>query len=528
MSRAGKFIPGGARKTTGLNNAPGSGKTGPIRAPEPGAMPDGGGAGAKKPATKGIGLIKPVAKGQRLPIVVMSGLVCCLLFLAAYYFAYLPEVAKAQAAQQQVIDTQKKLDEMKAEELAKQAAAAQQSTPSQATLSVDSKPTGANVTIGSEHLQTPAKVTDLTPGKVTVLIQADGYEDYKQDVTVSGDKPLDMGAIELVPKAGSLSLTSPQDNVTYTLTAPNGHVYTGQIPDNLPNLPPGNYQLLAVQQDWKLPPVMLTIHDQENVQKEIKFPYASAMITSTPPGAIVRSGRTVLGQTPLSLTQQRPGTLNLSVDLSPYMTQRFALPLPEFGNVQKNVTLDQGRNFIAASGLPMIWLADGFWAGKYLMPQSEFEAVAGYNPSSFRRSNLPVDSITWEDATAFCQKLTQYESKAGKLPAGYHYALPSETQWSELCADANIDLAAMSRSGTSLASTQEVGYSEPNKYGIFDALGNLWEWCSDTDPQGNHSLRGGSWLSSPDNFPSADTRDTAAPKYTDRFTGFRVVLVPDS
>ena len=72
-----------------------------------------------------------------------------------------------------------------------------------------------------------------------------------------------------------------------------------------------------------------------------------------------------------------------------------------------------------------------------------------------------------------------------------------------------------------------VGYSEPNKYGIFDSLGNLWEWCSDTDPQGNHSLRGGSWLSSPDNFPSADTRNTAAPKYTDRFTGFRVVLVPD-
>jgi len=263
------------------------------------------------------------------------------------------------------------------------------------------------------------------------------------------------------------------------------------------------------------------------VQKEIKFPYANATITSNPPGAVVRNGRTALGQTPLSLAQQRPGTLNLSIDLVPYTTQRFTLNLPEFGSVTKNITLQQGRNFIAACGLPMVWIPDGFWAAKYLMPQSEFEMVAGYNPSTFRRSNLPVDSITWEDAKAFCLKLTEYERSAGKLPAGYHYTLPTETQWSEFCADANIDLAAMSRNGTGLTSTQEVGYSEPNKYGIFDALGNLWEWCSDTDPQGNHSLRGGSWLSSPDNFPSPDTRNTAAPKYTDRFTGFRVVLVPD-
>jgi hypothetical protein len=472
-------------------------------------------------------LVKPVTKGQRLPIVAMSAAVSIVLFAAAYYFAYLPEVAKvqladqaAQLAQQQAKDAQDKLD------AAAKAAAAAALTPSLATLSVDSKPSGASVTIGSEHLTTPAKATDLTPGTVTVIIHSDGFEDFKQDVTVSADKPLDMGVIELSTMAGSLSLTSPQDNVTYTLTGPGG-TKTGQIPDNLSGLAPGDYKLDAVQGDWKLPTIAFSIHDKEYVQKEVKFPYANATINSTPPGATVRNGRTVLGQTPLSLTQQHPGTLNLSLDLVPFATQRVSLVLPEFGNVSKSVTLQQGKNFVAACGLPMVWVADGFWAAKYLMPQSEFEAVAGYNPSSFRRSNLPVDSITWEDATAFCQKLTQFERKAGKLPDGYHYALPSETQWSELCADANIDLSAMSRNGVSLTSTQEVGYSEPNKYGIFDALGNLWEWCSDADPQGNHSLRGGSWLSSPDNFPSPDTRNTAAPKYTDRFTGFRVVLVPD-
>ena len=84
----------------------------------------------------------------------------------------------------------------------------------------------------------------------------------------------------------------------------------------------------------------------------------------------------------------------------------------------------------------------------------------------------------------------------------------------------------MSRSG-SLTSTKDVGASEPNKYGLYDTLGDVWEWCLDTyDDKGNHSLRGGSWLSSTENFPGPDARNGGAPNYMDRFTGFRVVLVP--
>jgi formylglycine-generating enzyme required for sulfatase activity len=86
----------------------------------------------------------------------------------------------------------------------------------------------------------------------------------------------------------------------------------------------------------------------------------------------------------------------------------------------------------------------------------------------------------------------------------------------------------MSRS-TTLSSTQDVGSSEPNKYGLYDTLGNVWEWCADAfDDRGDHSLRGGSWLSSMENFPNAETRSAGGPKYSDRFIGFRVVLVPNN
>jgi hypothetical protein len=470
-----------------------------------------------------------VGKGLRLPIAIMSAFVCCLLVSVGWYnLAYAPALRQISAMQQQfadqrAADEQAKIDAQKAhEEEVKRLATVR------GTLTVDSNPTGASVTIGDFRKKTPANFADIVPGTFSLVIHADGYEDYKQDVTVTADKPTDLGTITLVQKTGSLSLTSPQSGVTYTLTGPGDYTHDGQLPDKLEKLPVGDYLVMASQQDWKLPPLPITIHDQENALKEIKFPFAKVSIVSTPPGATVRDGRTVLGQTPLSLPQLRPRDMRLSVDLPPYTLQRMDLHVPDFGNVSKQVTLQQGKDFIAACGMPMVWVPDGgFWAGKYLVRQSDFETAGGNDPSTFRRPSRPVETISWDGATAFCDKLNEYERKAGKLPQGYHYALPKESQWSVLSADADINQAATSRV-TPLASTQDVGYSEPNKYGIYDSLGDVWEWCLDAyDDKGNHSLRGGCWLSSTTDFPSADTRQAGGPTYADKFTGFRVVLVPN-
>lgn len=523
MSRAGKFIPGGG------GSKPVPGRTGPIRAPEPSAPPPDPNAspGAKKPFATGS-LRKPVAKNQRLPIVIMSAFVCLVISIATgYELAYLPAVRARDAAEQANLALQKQLaDEKAAEEKAKEDALNAIKT-ARGTLTVDSNPTGATVTIGDFRKTTPANFTDIVPGTFTIVIHADGYEDYKQDVTITADQPKDLGTITLTQKMGSLSLTSPQSHVTYTLTGPGDYSHNGQVPDKVEKLPVGDYLITASQQDWKLAPVPVTIHDRETAQKEIKFPYASLSIVSEPPGATVRDGHTVLGQTPLTLTQLRPRDFHLSVDLPPYTIQRLDISVPDFGNVTRQVTLHQDKDFIAACGMPMVWIPDGgFWAGKYLVRQSDFETVGAADPSTFRRPTLPVETISWESAMAFCDKLNGYERKAGKLPQGYHYTLPKEAQWETLSADANIDLAATSRA-TTLPSTQAVGYSEPNKYGIYDSIGNVWEWCLDTDDKGNHSLRGGCWLSQTTNFPGTDTRNVALPNSSDKFTGFRVVLVPN-
>jgi len=478
----------------------------------------------------GASLKKPVAKGLRLPIVIMSGAVCCMLVSFAWYeFALVPARLAAQAESKRASDLQAQVDAEKAKVEQMKADQANAVEKARVTLTVNSNPTGATVSIGDVQKSTPATFSDLAPGTVTVHIEQPGYADYKQDVILTAGKPSDLGTITLSQKMGNISISSPQSEVEYNMTGPGNYSHQGKVPDVLEKLPIGEYQLTVWQHDWKLAPVAVTIHDQETVSKEMKFPYGNLSITSVPSGAVVRQDHTILGKTPFSLNNIRPSDLNLSVDLPPYNIERFTVHIPEFGNINKPITLQQSKDFIAASGIPMVWIPDGgFWAGKYLVRQSDFETVAGYNPSSFRRPNRPVEQISWDGATAFCEKLNAYEKQRGKLPAGFHYALPTESQWSMFSADADINQAPMSRNAP-LTSTQDVGASEPNKFGLYDTLGNVWEWCSDNyDEKGNHSLRGGNWLSSAENFPNAETRTAGGPKYQDRFTGFRVVLVPNN
>lgn len=523
MSRAGKFIPGGG----GGNKA----RTGPIRAPDPSAPPPDpnkpAAATSKKPFVRGS-LVRPVAKNQRLPIVIMSAVVCCLLVSVGWYtMAYLPTQRqivelRAQIEQERAAALKEKQD---AENAAKHEAEVK--ATARGSLTVDSNPTGATVTLGDFRKTTPASFTDLIPGNFTVVIHADGYEDFKQDVTVTANNPVELGTITLAQKTGNLSLTSPQKNVSYKMSGPSGFSREGQVPDKLENLAVGDYVITPTQQDWTLAPVTVTIHDHDNVQKELKFPYASVSLTTTPPGATVRDGRNVLGQTPLSLPQLRPKDLHLSVDLAPYTIQRLDLHVTDFGNVSKQITMPQGKDFISGIGMPMVWIPEGgFWAGKYEVRQSDFQNITGNNPSMFRDPDHPVESVSWDNAMAFIDQLNKAEAKAGKLPPGFHYALPKEVQWDILNDDADIDQAATSRI-KAMTSTQDAGYSAPNKYGLFDTLGNVWEWCSDVDDNGNHPLRGGCWLSSAEHFPNAGTRNVGAAKYVDQFIGFRLVLVPN-
>jgi formylglycine-generating enzyme required for sulfatase activity len=198
---------------------------------------------------------------------------------------------------------------------------------------------------------------------------------------------------------------------------------------------------------------------------------------------------------------------------------------------------------------PATWvtLTQPFWLGRTDVTQGQYEAVMGINPSHFKAAglNAPIEHVSWEDAMAFCWKLTERERPAGRLPDGYAYTLPTEAQWEYACRAGTTgkfagDLDAMAwYDENSGATTHPVGEKRPNAWGLSDMQGNVFEFCQwlggypggeVTNPRGpapdfSHVLRGGSWF-----VGALDCRPAFRYEYIPdeplSFVGFRLALAP--
>ncbi|MBR5691219.1 MAG: formylglycine-generating enzyme family protein, partial [Verrucomicrobia bacterium] len=208
-----------------------------------------------------------------------------------------------------------------------------------------------------------------------------------------------------------------------------------------------------------------------------------------------------------------------------------------------------------------VTLTKGYWLGKYEVTQAQYEAVMGTNPSNWKGADLPVEQVSWYDATNFCAKLTAIEKTAGRLPEGYEYTLPTEAQWEYAC---RAGTRSALNSGKDLSNSEEspdeykcpemdevgwywynsgnkthsVGQKQPNAWGLYDMHGNVFEWCLDwwgdyptssvTDPKGASTgsyrvMRGGCLNRDADRCRSASRLDDSPDDYfIDR--GFRVAL----
>ena len=212
--------------------------------------------------------------------------------------------------------------------------------------------------------------------------------------------------------------------------------------------------------------------------------------------------------------------------------------------------------------LHQVTLTSGYWLGKYEVTQAQYEAVMGENPSRFKGADLPVENVSWEDAMAFCEKLTAQERAEGRLSEAYEYTLPTEAQWEYAC---RAGTTTAFNNGTNIETEDEIygkcpnldevgwykynsddthpaGQKKPNAWGLYDMHGNVWEWCLDrkssypteavTDPVGEgtddyRALRGGSY-----DYYRCEAKDcrsaarrTGSTSMTSSDLGFRVALV---
>ncbi|QRX90553.1 formylglycine-generating enzyme family protein [Streptomyces noursei] len=156
-----------------------------------------------------------------------------------------------------------------------------------------------------------------------------------------------------------------------------------------------------------------------------------------------------------------------------------------------------------------------FRMSAFPVTQSRYAQVTGRRPSSAQGDRLPVEGVSWWDAVQFCNVLSQRE---GLTPA-YHlhataetaewdafadgYRLPTEAEWEHACRAGTtgprygqLDEIAWHQ-GNSGGRIQPVGAKQPNTWGLYDMLGNVWDWCwdvYDAEVYGTYRvLRGGGW-----------------------------------
>ena len=156
-----------------------------------------------------------------------------------------------------------------------------------------------------------------------------------------------------------------------------------------------------------------------------------------------------------------------------------------------------------------------FLLARYPVTQELYFAITQEYPSYFKGNKKPVETVSWKDAISFCNDLS---TKAGLVPCyrlsntsegvtfdskADGYRLPTDSEWEYACKAGTkesrygeIESIAWYK-GNAEGTTHEVGMKEPNRWGLYDMLGNVWEWCTDIYDEkvyGSYRiLRGGGW-----------------------------------
>lgn len=213
-------------------------------------------------------------------------------------------------------------------------------------------------------------------------------------------------------------------------------------------------------------------------------------------------------------------------------------------------------------------LTKGFWLGETEVTQQQWVSLMKSTPwrgrdhvregpqyaaSNISHGDLRDGSVAADSAMEFCLRLTARERKAGRLPIGWKYSLPTEAQWEYACRagtrtkyhfgddDSRLgDYAWFDQNSLAVDEkyAHPVGMKLPNAWGLYDMHGNVWEWCADwyheklpggRDPvvlsAGSYRVRrGGGWKDYASNCGSSNrVRFSPAIRYSS--LGFRVAAI---
>jgi formylglycine-generating enzyme required for sulfatase activity len=256
----------------------------------------------------------------------------------------------------------------------------------------------------------------------------------------------------------------------------------------------------------------------------------------------LRDGQSISVPDAVKAVQQK----NSSKDAGPNIGQNYRIK-----SIQLDIIAIEKGDFSMGSSkhnrdekpLHEVNIQSPFWMAKYEVTQEQYKSVMKKNPSTIKGDAHPVETVTWLDAVNFCKALNSLEDS--RLPKGYEYRLPTEAEW-EYVAKAGKENYNIEENNNicwhkynSEGAHHKAGSKSSNPWGVYDMLGNVWEWVYDSYDSDFYSkanslktysnkgkvkvIRGGSWYDN-QRFCRPGNRNHYEQDIKGDILGFRIVL----
>ncbi len=424
------------------------------------------------------------------------------------------------------------------------------STPMDARISID----------GKDYGLTPNTVNKLIIGNHNLQLSKEGFGTINKTISIAEGETLEIN--EELPSGKEITISSTPSGATLNI---DGQSY---------GTTPWTGTLAFGSHDIKLVNGKKTVNQQISISQNGKSSFSydvrvgkKISINSTPSGATLNIDGQSYGTTPwrgtlafgvhdIKLVNGKK-TVNQQISISQNGKSSFSYDLSEFGNFTETVNgvpftmvavkggcFQMGSNESSDEKPVHEVCLDDYYIGQTEVTQGLWKAVMNNNPSYFKGDNLPVESVSWDDAQEFIKKLNRITGKNFRLPteAEWEYAAKGGVKTHgrasyTYAGSNNIDEVAWYGSNSG-SKTHTVAQKKANALGLYDMSGNVWEWCSDRygsayyqnsprhNPQGPSSgsyrvLRGGCWYNLAQSCRSAD-RDYGSPGNSYYGLGFRL------
>ena len=413
------------------------------------------------------------------------------------------------------------------------------------------------------------KARNLPFGSYTYKVMAENYYQSEGRFTLNDDAQTHEETVRLRARFSEITLTVNSDADIYVNNERKGR-RTWKGPLNA-----GVYQVECRQMNHNASVQTIQVEENKPQSFSLEAPKpitGSLSVISQPLGATIYVDNQEYGQTPRNLKDLLIGMHSLKLTHAGYEDQTVQVEVKENNLTEANIemsllpqhpneqeftvngvkfkmikveagTFQMGSTSGDSDEKPVhsVTLTHDYYMGETEVTQELWQAVMGNNPSNFKGSNLPVETVSYQDVEKFLTKLNKLTGK--------NFRFPTEAEWEYAAKGGNKSQGYTYAGSNTIGDvawywdnsdrkTHPVAQKQPNELGLYDMSGNVWEWCYDwkgsypsgaqTDPTGASSGssrvgRGGSWNLDAAGCRAAN-RDSSTPSYRYDNLGFRLAL----